>query len=163
MTAETRAALNGALTDFDHPFREESQAVREAFLGWKARLLDYATDNPADALFWMVTGGAFAFYLAEKEVNQDVRSYNDALHYISTCLCVGYARIQPVTQTGKLVASIVMALGPSLSAWVIEGHLVRRNAAVGEEAASARDLTPMLERLDAILEELKAQRVAREE
>ena len=53
-----------------------------------------------------------------------------------------------------------MALGPSLSAWVIEGHLVRRNAAVGEEAASARDLTPMLERLDAILEELKAQRAA---
>ena len=46
---------------------------------------------------------------------------NDALHYISTCLSVGYARIFPVTQVGKLVATIVMAIGPSLSGWVIRG------------------------------------------
>jgi hypothetical protein len=162
LTADPSTSRTEDLPDLPHPFAGETQAAVEAFQGWKTRLLDYAADNPAEALFWTLTGGAFVFYLAEKEANPDVRGYNDALHYISTCLSVGYARIFPVTPTGKLVASIVMAIGPSLSGWVIEGRLVRRNTEAGEEAASARDLTPMLERLDAILEELKTQRAARE-
>lgn len=149
----------------DFPFQDETRAALDAFQAWRTKLLDYAADNPAEALFWTLTGGAFVFYMAEKEMNDDVGSYNDALHYISTCLSVGYARIFPVTQVGKLVASIVMAIGPSLSGWVIEGRLVRRNAleAEGEPQSPkspARDLTPVLERLDAILEELKAQRAA---
>lgn len=147
-------------TSLDNPFADETRAALDAFQSWKNRLLEYAADNPAEALFWTLTGGAFVFYLAEKDVNEDVRGYNDALHYISTCLSVGYARIYPVTQIGKLVASIVMAIGPSLSGWVIEGSLVRRQSEAAAETPPGRDLAPMLERLDAILEELKAQRSA---
>lgn len=153
MTSEALSLIS------DHPFQEEADAALRAFDAWKNKLLDYAADNPAEALFWVLTGGAFVFYLAEKGENEEVATYNDALHYISTCLSVGYARIFPVTQLGKLVATIVMAIGPSLSGWIIEGRLVRRTAESGETpAAPARDLAPVLERLDAILEELKAQR-----
>lgn len=155
MTPEVLTALS------DHPFRQEADAALRAFQAWKSKLLDYAVDNPAETLFWVLTGGAFVFYLAEKDVNEDVHGYHDAIHYISTCLSVGYARIHPVTQVGKLVATIVMAIGPSLSGWIIEGRLVRRSAEAGDApAAPPRDLTPVLERLDAILEELKAQRAA---
>lgn len=145
----------------DHPFQGEADAALAAFQSWKNKLLDYAADNPAEALFCVMMGGAFVFYLAEKDCNDEVLTYNDALHYISTCLSVGYARIFPVTQVGKLVATIVMAIGPSLSGWVIEGRILRRSTDAGETAPPpSRDLTPVLERLDAVLEELKAQRNA---
>lgn len=145
----------------DFPFEGECRAAYDALLRWKDRLLDLAVDNPAEALVVVLTGGALVFYLAEKDVNDEVLSYNDALHYISTCLSVGYARIFPMTQLGKLVASIVMAIGPGLTAWVIEGRLVRRGAQA--EAAAPLPSTPpqpdpMLERLDAILQELRALR-----
>ena len=138
------------------PLQGECVAAWEAFHGWKNKLLDLAADHPAEALFTVVAGGAMVFYLAERDVNDDVATYGDALHYISTCLSVGYARIFPMTQIGKLVATIVMAIGPGLTAWVIEGRLTRRNALA--EANTPPQPDPIVERLDAILQELKAQR-----
>ena len=137
------------------PLQGECVAAWEAFHGWKNKLLDLAADHPAEALFTVVAGGAMVFYLAERDVNDDVATYGDALHYISTCLSVGYARIFPMTQTGKLVATIVMTIGPALSSWLIEGRVVGRQAAT-PAAPSGPDLAPVLERLDAILHELKA-------
>jgi hypothetical protein len=139
-----------------YPFEGETRAAVDAFHVWKDRVLDLAVDHPAESLFVVLSSGALIFYLAEKPVNEDVRTYNDALHYISTCLSVGYARIYPQTQIGKLVATVVMAIGPSLTSWVIEGRLVGRTT----PAPPGPDLTPVLQRLDAILEELKAQRAA---
>lgn len=139
----------------DFPFAGESRAAWEAFLRWKDQVTDYAVDHPAEALFCVVTGGALVFYLAEKPVNERVRTYGDALHYISTCLSVGYANVFPQTQTGKLVATIVMAIGPALTSWVLEGRLVARQA---EGPPAPLDLGPVVERLDMILQELRAQR-----
>lgn len=152
----------------EFPFSGECREAVEAYHRWKNRLLDLAVENPAEALFVVVTGAAWIFYQAEKDVNEEVRAYGDALHYISTCMSVGYARIYPLTQTGKLVATIVMTIGPSLTSWMLEGRLVRRTAEretspeAREEAARARrrELEPVLARLDAILQELKAARAA---
>lgn len=139
----------------DFPFAGESRAAWEALQSWKRRLLDMAVDNPAETLLLFVGGAAVVFYLAEKDVNDDVETYGDALHYISTCLSVGYARIFPQTQVGKLIATIVMTFGPSVTAWVVEGRLVARGTAAPQANNSA-----LIERLDAILVELRAQRGA---
>lgn len=149
---------DAAIDEF--PFAGEAQAALAALEEWKNRLLDAAVARPTEALVTVLTSGALIFYLAERDVNEDVRTYGDALHYISTCFSVGYARIYPVTQIGKLVASVVMVIGPAITSWILEGRLVAREAAKGaaagpRPAAPAPDLRPVVERLDAILAELK--------
>jgi hypothetical protein len=151
----------------DFPFAGESRAAFEALLRWKNRLQDIAVDNPLETLFVLVSGGAAVFYLAEKAVNERVNSYADALHYVATCLCVGYANLFPETQTGKLVAAIVMSLGPSLAAWVLEGRLTARERDIDPSFRSARRIaergpgdSQVVERLEAILQELRRQREA---
>src|ERR1700744_6102363 len=100
--------------------------------------------TPGEELSTLVAWGATLFYWAEHEVNDGVRSYWDALHYVSTSLSVGYANIFPVTPLGKMVGAVVMMVGPALSARALEGA----------PAAPAPDgaLGP---KLDAILNELK--------
>lgn len=145
----------------DFPFRDESCAAVEALQRWKNALLDHAVDNPLEAMLMVWTGAAMVFYLAEKEANEEVRSYGDALHYVATCFNVGYANIYPVTQVGRMVAALVMVMGPALVAWQLEGRLVRREREATEAAAAPAgpDFTPVVAKLDAILEELKAQRL----
>ncbi len=77
----------------------------------------------------------------------------DALYYISTCLSVGYADIFAQTQSGKLIATLTMTIGPALTSNALDPP--------GRAApASARGQELMLERLDAILEELRQQQLA---
>ncbi|MGV3721013.1 MAG: ion channel [Actinomycetota bacterium] len=140
----------------DFPFAGECDAAVAALREWKDRLMNMAVDNPLETLLVGVMGSAWVFFLAERGENEGVNTYDDALYYISTCLSVGYANIFPKTQIGKFVAAIVMTLGPSLSTWVVEGHLVARTAAEPAGAAG-RDLTPVIDKLDAILQVLKAQ------
>src|SRR5688500_9713395 len=139
----------------DFPFTGECRAAVEAFRAWKDRLLDCAVDNPLETQVTLVLGSAWVFYLAEKETNADVRTFADALHYIATCLCTGYANIYPVTQLGKVVAAIVMMIGPSMTAWIVEGRLVNRQAEEDTgDAPAPPDPDPVLEKLDAIPNEL---------
>lgn len=140
------------------PFSEEAAQLLTEIRKWRAMVQDYALKNPAEALFWTLTGGAYLFYLAEKSENEEVKTYGDALHYISTCLSVGYARIFPVTQAGKLIASLVMAVGPALTSWLIEGRLVEIGAGGTPMEPARPGLDPALQRLDAILDELRALR-----
>lgn len=147
------------------PFTEEADAALQAMQAWKNRLLDFAVDNPTEALLAVLTGGAMVFYLAERGANERVQSYADALHYIATCFSVGYANLFPQTIIGKVVASTIMSIGPSLASWQLEGRLVRRSAeaAVDPEAtppAPRPDFAPVVDKLDAILRELQAQRQA---
>lgn len=140
----------------DFPFSGEAAAAVEAFRAWKERLQDMAVDNPLETLVVGVLGSAWVFYLAERGENEAVNTYDDALYYISTCLSVGYANIFPRTQMGKFVAAVVMMLGPSLANWLLEGRLVARSTA--DPSNSARpDLAPVIDKLDAILQVLKAQ------
>jgi hypothetical protein len=107
--------------------------------------------SPAEELGSLVGWAAALFYLAESDVNPGVTSYWDALHYVTTSLSVGYANIFPMTPLGKTVGSVVMTLGPALSARVLDPP--RERAPVG---AAPLDLAPVLERLDAILLALQA-------
>jgi hypothetical protein len=92
-----------------------------------------------------VVWGASLFYLAESGVNPMVRSYWDALHYVATSLSVGYANVFPVTGLGKAIGSVVMMVGPALSARALDRA---PRASEGDNAA-------IVERLDAILAELR--------
>jgi hypothetical protein len=82
--------------------------------------LERITRQPMDAAFEFLAGAAFAFYVAEKDVNPKVRTYVDAFYYIATCASVGYADIFAVTQTGRAVAALVMVVGPALTNHALE-------------------------------------------
>lgn len=107
---------------------------------------------PIDELSALVTWGAALFYWAEEGVNDGVRDYWDALHYIATSLSVGYANIFPVTPLGKTIGAIVMMVGPALSARALEpAHPESHDVSAGA----------VVEKLDAILDELKKLNAAR--
>ncbi|HEX9295827.1 MAG TPA: potassium channel family protein [Polyangiaceae bacterium] len=103
----------------------------------------------------LVGAGAIAFYWAEKDHNPEVRSYWDAVHYIATCLSVGYAKIFPVTPMGKAIGAAVMMVGPALSAGALGG--------AKETPALPGPSDPVVVgRLDEILVELRKLNAARE-
>jgi hypothetical protein len=107
---------------------------------------------PIDELSALVTWGAALFYWAEGDVNEGVKSYWDALHYIATSLSVGYANIFPVTPLGKTIGAVVMMVGPALSARALEpAHPESQDASQGA----------MVAKLDAILKELQKLNAAR--
>ena len=81
--------------------------------------LDWAERNPMDSAFAFLGASAYAFYQAERDENPKIATYVDAFYYISTCASVGYADIFAVTQTGKAIAALVMVIGPSLAANVL--------------------------------------------
>lgn len=107
--------------------------------------------SPAEELGTLIGWAAALFYLAESDVNPGVTSYWDALHYITTALSVGYANIFPMTPLGKTIGSVVMTVGPALSARVFDAT---------RETPPAQDLTPVVQRLDAILRELSARPIS---
>ena len=74
----------------------------------------------AEELTSFVCTAAALFYCAEHGENPGVKTYFDALHYVSTSLSVGYANLFPVTQAGKVIASVVQMVGPALSAKALE-------------------------------------------
>jgi hypothetical protein len=103
--------------------------------------------TPVEELGVLVSWGAALFYWAEAGANPSVRTYWDALHYVTTALSVGYANIFPVTALGKTIASVIMTVGPALSARALD-HLPR----AGDDGAGTAALA---EKLDAILAELR--------
>jgi hypothetical protein len=131
-----------------------------SYESWKRALKTSVSTNPFDALVVTVVGGSFLFYLAERGKNPKVKTYIDALLFISTCLSVGYADVFAVTQAGKAIASAVMTFGPAMSGAIFETPATR--GAPGEAPAVAPELLAIqrtiVDKLDAILGELKASR-----
>jgi hypothetical protein len=115
--------------------------------------------DPFDATVVTVLGGAFLFYVAEKGKNPKVETYWDALVFISTCLSVGYADIFARTPAGQAIASAVMTLGPAMSGAILDPP------SDGEKKEAPPELvrveTLIVEKLDAILQELRASRAAK--
>lgn len=113
-------------------------------------LVEWLTRRPIESLTSFLLSTSVAFYLAEREVNPKIKTFVDALYYISTCLSVGYADIFAQTQTGKLIATLVMILGPALTGNALDppGRVM---------PASAEGQERLLERLEAILAELHQQ------
>lgn len=103
---------------------------------------------PLESLTGFLLSASVAFYLAERGVNPKIQTFVDALYYIGTCLSVGYADIFARTQTGKLIATLVMTLGPALTGGALDPP-------DQGEPASSHGQELILQRLDAILEELR--------
>jgi voltage-gated potassium channel len=101
-----------------------------------------------ESLAGFLLGASAAFYLAEREINPKINTFVDALYYISTCLSVGYADVFAQTQTGRAIATLAMTIGPSLAS----NSLERPGNAL---PASVQGQAMMIERLDAILDELR--------
>lgn len=116
----------------------------------KTAIRDGVARDPLDALVATVLGGSFLFYLAEKDENPKVKTYWDALVYISTCLSVGYADIFARTSAGKAIASALMTVGPAMAAKALDPP----NAPQDDGAVLAVQQT-IAAKLDAILIELK--------
>jgi hypothetical protein len=117
------------------------------------------TSDPFDALVVTVLGGGFLFYMAEKGKNPKVKSYVDALLFLSTCLSVGYADVFAVTPAGKAIASAFMTFGPAMSGMIFDEP--REDAGAGAGAAELLAVQrAIVDKLDAILGELKASRAA---
>jgi voltage-gated potassium channel len=74
----------------------------------------------SEELTQFVCTAAALFYCAEQPENPAVKTYFDALHYISTSLSVGYANFFPVTQAGKAIGAVVQMVGPALSSKALD-------------------------------------------
>jgi len=108
--------------------------------------------DPLDALVVTVLGGSFLFYMAEKDENPKVRTYWDALVYISTCLSVGYADIFARTKAGQAIATAIMTVGPAMAAKALDPPAAEVRA---QDEQSIAVQKAIVEKLDAILIELK--------
>jgi hypothetical protein len=103
--------------------------------------------TPAEELGVLVAWASALFYWAETDANPAVRTYWDALHYITTALSVGYANFFPVTQLGKTIGALVMTIGPAFSSRALDQ---------GPRAQDDGAGTALLaQKLDAILAELR--------
>jgi voltage-gated potassium channel len=116
----------------------------------KNALREGVARDPLDALVVTVLGGSFLFYMAEKDENPKVRTYWDALVYISTCLSVGYADIFARTQAGQAIATAIMTVGPAMAAKALDPP-----SAQAQDEQSIAVQKAIVEKLDAILVELK--------
>jgi voltage-gated potassium channel len=102
--------------------------------------------SPAEEVCTLVAGAAALFYWAEKDDNPGVKDYWDALHYVSTSLSVGYANLFPMTPLGKVIASVLMTVGPALAAHTLDGA----------PAGAGEDTVAITKKLDEVIAELQA-------
>ncbi len=116
--------------------------------GLKARLRSEVARDPLDAIVQFTIGAAWLFYQAEHGEHARIETFSDALIYISTSLSVGYHEIHPKTQAGQVIASVVQMVGPSLAA-----------SALNPPASDKPANDAVVERLDAVLDELRALRL----
>ena len=119
------------------------------------KLRKLQTEEPMTATLATVLVGAAAFYALERDKNPKVKTFYDALVYVSTNLSVGFSDIFAQTPLGKVLGSALMTWGPALAARAFDppGESGGRNA-----EAAAPDMTEVVSRLDAILNELRANR-----
>jgi hypothetical protein len=116
-------------------------------------------EDPLNALMFTVLAGAAAFYAAERGVNPKVKSFFDALVYVSTNLSVGFSDIFAQTDAGKVIATSLMTYGPALAARAFDApDEARERVAEGERSEAA--LRDIAGKLELILQELQSQRSA---
>ena len=124
--------------------------------GIKELLRTAVAKDPVDALAVTVLGGAWLFYQAERGQNDKVKTYWDALVFISTSLSVGYADIFARTPEGQAIASALMTFGPALSGVALEAPAQQADEEAKANTAKALVVQEkILEKLDAILGEMQ--------
>jgi voltage-gated potassium channel len=86
-------------------------------------------------------------------VNPKVKTPADALLYITTCMSVGYADVFAKSTAGKLIASYVMTVGPSMTAKLFDAPAAEEARREGEQRDFQKAL---LAKLDVLTEQLRA-------
>jgi len=134
---------------------------------FKGGVRDGFARDPMGSVLAAVLGGAWMFYKAERGHNPKVKSYYDALVYVSTNLSVGYSDIFARTPRGKAIGTALMTYGPAMAAKIFDPPIAP-GASVAPEAApsTVSAATPatlagskeVLDRLDRILAVLEANR-----
>jgi hypothetical protein len=135
-----------------------SGAAAQSYGSLKEGLKALVRRDPFDATVVTVLGGAFLFYLAEKDRNPKIETYWDALVFISTCLSVGYADIFARTPAGQAIASAVMTIGPAISGAIFDPPADGGEAKPEAPPELLRIQEAIAGKLDAILQELRANR-----
>ena len=103
-----------------------------------------------------VLAGSYLFYLAEKDDNPKCATFWDALTFITTCLSVGYDNLFAETDAGKAIASFVMTVGPALADRALDPPAAEHPELT--HPATLESQRAIVEKLEAILNELRAQR-----
>ena len=124
--------------------------------------------DPMGSVLATVLGGAWMFYKAERGHNPKVKSYYDALVYVSTNLSVGYSDIYAKTPRGKAIGSALMTYGPAMAAKIFDTPTTLTTPTTPAEPPTAPPPVPapaaaassqaVLEKLDRILAVLEANR-----
>lgn len=123
-----------------------------SYTGLKQSFREEMTRDPIDATVKLVVGSSFLFYLAERGQNEKIKSIWDSLVFCSTCLSVGYANSFAVTPSGKAIATLLMTIGPSMAAALLEPPGGAKPE-VDPRVLQGQEL--IASKLEAILEELK--------
>ena len=133
---------------------------RSALDRFKGGVREGFAKDPMGSVLATVLGGAWMFYKAERGHNPKVKSYYDALVYVSTNLSVGYSDIFAKTPRGKAIGSALMTYGPAMAAKIFDAP-----AAPPAPAPVAAPVVPphvssqaVLDKLDRILAVLEANR-----
>jgi voltage-gated potassium channel len=149
-----RAAIGALLAVVASAAQERGLSLSPA--GLKRSLREAVARDPIDALAVTVLGGAYFFYLAEKGHNEKVKTYWDALVFVSTSLSVGYADIFARTPSGQAIATALNTFGPAISGAALEAPAtpeVAPKLELSDEALAVQ--RAILDKLDAILVELR--------
>jgi len=101
----SKARSEGGAEDLIGAWQRTRDAIREA-----------ARQDPVDTAFATAFCGAYLFFLAERGKNPRVKTFGDALVFVTTNMSVGYSDIFARTEAGKYIASAVMTVGPSMLA-----------------------------------------------
>ncbi|MDB4936874.1 MAG: hypothetical protein JWP87_3846 [Labilithrix sp.] len=126
---------------------------------FKGNVRDGFARDPMGSVLATVLGGAWLFYKAERGHNPKVKSYYDALVYVSTNLSVGYSDIFAKTPRGKAIGTALMTYGPAMAAKIFDAPSAPAPVAAAPAApAASTGSKDVLDRLDRILAVLEANR-----
>jgi hypothetical protein len=122
------------------------EALRRRFAG-----------DPLGVTVGTVLTASALFFKAEHGHNPRVRSFYDALVYVSTNISVGYCDIFAVTPLGKLIGSALMTIGPAMATRALDAPVASAPNAPSAASAAESDATAraILERLDRIVAALE--------
>ena len=128
------------------------ELAKEGFAELKHGFREKFNADPMGSTMGTVAVGALLFYRAEKGKNPKVKSYYDALVYVSTNLSVGFSDIFAVTPMGKAIGSLLMTYGPAMATRALDDPRDPKNP-----EPTQRDV---VERLDKIFEALSSAKFA---
>lgn len=118
----------------------------------KSGIREKYKDDPMGSTITMVVVASWLFYKAEHGQNEKVKSFYDALVYVSTNMSVGYSDIFAKTPGGKAVGTFLMTFGPAMT-----GGLMDEPNREEKEDEDAKAVVDRLDRILAVLEKQVAE------